>query len=160
MEIKEATKNDLEIVYNLETACFLKTEAASFGSLKARLEVYSEGYDILYVDGKAIGYIGGLKNNTLELKDEMYHDSSLHCPLGRYQTIFSVCILPEFQGHGYATMMVKNYVEKRRNKVDGFVLTCKDYLIPFYEKCGFSFEKVSNSTHGNAKWNDMVLKVC
>ena len=103
MEIKEATKNDLEIVYNLETACFLKTEAASFGSLKARLEVYSEGYDILYVDGKAIGYIGGLKNNTLELKDEMYHDSSLHCPLGRYQTIFSVCILPEFQGHGYAT---------------------------------------------------------
>ena len=160
MEIKEATKNDLEIVYNLETACFLKTEAASFGSLKARLEVYSEGYDILYVDGKAIGYIGVLKNNTLELKDEMYHDSSLHCPLGRYQTIFSVCILPEFQGHGYATMMVKNYVEKRRNKVDGFVLTCKDYLIPFYEKCGFSFEKVSNSTHGNAKWNDMVLKVC
>lgn len=160
MEIREATKNDLEIVYNLETACFLKTEAASFGSLKARLEVYSEGYDILYVDGKAIGYIGGLKNNTLELKDEMYHDSSLHCPLGRYQTIFSVCILPEFQGHGYATMMVKNYVEKRRNKVDGFVLTCKDYLIPFYEKCGFSFEKVSNSTHGNAKWNDMVLKVC
>lgn len=160
MEIKEATKNDLEIINNLEMTCFLKTEAASLKSLKSRLEVYHEGYDILYVDGKAIGYIGGLKNNTLELKDEMYHDSSLHCPQGRYQTIFSVCILPEYQGHGYATMMVKNYVEKRRKKVDGFVLTCKDHLIPFYEKCGFSFEKVSNSTHGNVKWNDMILKVC
>ena len=79
---------------------------------------------------------------------------------GRYQTIFSVCILPEFQRRGYASMMVKHYVEQRKDQVDGFVLTCKDHLIPFYEKCGFSFEKVSKSTHGNVKWNDMILKLC
>ena len=43
------------------------------------------------------------------------------------------------------------------NDVDGFILTCKDHLIPFYERCGFKFVKVSASTHGNAKWNDMVI---
>lgn len=160
MEIKVATKDDLETINFLEKTCFLKTEAASYESLRSRLEVYSEGYDILYVDNKAVGYIGGLKNDTLELNDDMYHDSSLHCPRGRYQTIFSVCILPEFQRRGYASMMVKHYVEQRKDQVDGFVLTCKDYLIPFYEKCGFSFEKVSKSTHGNVKWNDMILKLC
>ena len=53
--------------------------------------------------------------------------------------------------------MVKEYVEKRKNDVDGFILTCKDHLIPFYESCGFKFVKVSASTHGNAKWNDMVI---
>lgn len=71
--------------------------------------------------------------------------------------IFSVCILPEYRGHGYAREMVKEYVEKRKNDVDGFILTCKDHLIPFYERCGFKFVKVSASTHGNAKWNDMVI---
>ena len=84
-----ATKDDLETINFLEKTCFLKTEAASYESLRSRLEVYSEGYDILYVDNKAVGYIGGLKNDTLELNDDMYHDSSLHCPRGRYQTIFS-----------------------------------------------------------------------
>ena len=44
----------------------------------------------------------------------------------------------------------------KENEVKGFVLTCKDHLIPFYESCGFRFKGVSKSVHGNAKWNDMV----
>ncbi len=28
--------------------------------------------------------------------------------------IFSVCILPEYRGHGYAREMVKEYVEKKK----------------------------------------------
>ena len=44
----------------------------------------------------------------------------------------------------------------KENEVNGFVLTCKDHLIPFYESCGFRFKGVSKSVHGNAKWNDMV----
>lgn len=159
MEIKEATIKDLDVMYYLEKTCFNEAEAASYESLKTRLETYCQGYDILYVDKQAIGYVGGLKNNTLTLPDEMYHDSSLHCHKGKYQLIFSVCILPEFQGKGYARKMLLNYIDKRKGNVEGFVLTCKDYLIPFYQKCGFEFEKVSNSTHGHAKWNDMILKV-
>lgn len=159
MEIKEATIDDIETVYYLEKTCFNKLEAASYEALKARLETYCQGYDILYKNSQAIGYVGGLKNNTLTLPDEMYHDSSLHRQDGQYQMIFSVCILPEYRGNGYARKMLKNYIEKRKESVDGFVLTCKDCLIPFYQSCGFVFEKVSNSTHGQAKWNDMILKV-
>lgn len=159
MEIKEATINDLDIVYHLERTCFNESEAASYEALKSRLETYCQGYDILYKNNQAIGYVGGLKNNSLTLPDEMYHDSSLHHQDGKYQMIFSVCVLPEYQGNGYAKKMLKNYIDKRKDGVDGFVLTCKDYLIPFYQECGFVFEKVSNSTHGHAKWNDMILKV-
>ncbi|MGN1182083.1 MAG: GNAT family N-acetyltransferase [Faecalibacillus sp.] len=159
MEIREVTLNDLDTIYYLEKTCFLESEAASYDALKSRLEVFHQGYDILYVDQQPVGYIGGLKNDVLELPDEMYHDSSLHCSNGKYQAIFSVCILPQFQRKGYASIMVKNYIEKRKNQIEGFVLTCKDHLIPFYQSCGFSFEKVSKSTHGDAKWNDMILKV-
>ena len=53
--------------------------------------------------------------------------------------------------------MVKEYVSLKENEVNGFVLTCKDHLIPFYESCGFRFKGVSKSVHGNAKWNDMVI---
>lgn len=159
MEIREATIDDLDIIYQLEVTCFNEAEAASYDSLKTRLETYCQGYDILYENHQVIGYLGGLKNNQLALPDEMYHDSSLHCQEGKYQTLFSVCILPEYRGKGYAKIMLKNYIDKRKNHVDGFILTCKDHLIPFYQKCGFKFEKVSNSTHGNAKWNDMILKV-
>lgn len=40
----------------------------------------------------------------------------------KISNVFSVCILPEYRGHGYAREMVKEYVEKRKNDVDGFIL--------------------------------------
>lgn len=159
MEIKEATFNDLETIYMIEARCFNQAEAASHQELAARLKTYSQGYDILYDHGQPIGYMGGLRNDAMVLPDEIYHNSSLHQPNGKWQLIFSVCVIPEYQGKGYAQKMVKYYIEKRKEEVAGFVLTCKDHLIPFYEKCGFKFEKVSNSTHGQAKWNDMILKL-
>lgn len=155
--LRQATIQDLELLYQIETTCFPIQEAASYQSLKERLTVYNEGFEIYYLNNQAIGYIGGLKNNELNLPDKMYENAFLHQEKGKYQMIFSVCILPQYRGHGYARKMVKEYVEKRKNGVDGFILTCKDYLIPFYESCGFKFVKVSASVHGNAKWNDMVL---
>lgn len=86
----------------------------------------------------------------------MYENASLHHPNGDYQLIFSVCILPDYRHKGYARKMVKEYISLKGNEVKGFVLTCKDHLIPFYESCGFRFKGVSKSVHGNAKWNDMV----
>ena len=38
------------------------------------------------------------------------------------------------------------------------ILTCKDDKIGFYEGLGFHYEGVSESSHGDARWNDMVLK--
>lgn len=40
----------------------------------------------------------------------------------------------------------------------GLVLTCKERLIPYYAKLGFSDEGVSEkSTHGNVTWHQMRL---
>ena len=47
-------------------------------------------------------------------------------------------------------------LSKERNK-KGIVLTCKDRLVPFYEKLGYKKVGVSKSCHGGAKWNDMII---
>ena len=72
------------------------------------------------------------------------------------RTLDFLKILPDYRHKGYARKMVKEYVSLKENEVNGFVLTCKDHLILFYESCGFRFKGVSKSVHGNAKWNDMV----
>ena len=59
--LKQVTIQDLELLYHIETTCFPIQEAASYQSLKERLTVYHEGFEIFYIDHQAIGYIGGLR---------------------------------------------------------------------------------------------------
>ena len=61
--LKQVTIQDLELLYHIETTCFPIQEAASYQSLKERLAVYHEGFEIFYIDHQAIGYIGGLRNH-------------------------------------------------------------------------------------------------
>ena len=39
----------------------------------------------------------------------------------------------------------------------GVVLTCKDKLVHYYAKFGFTDEGISSSTHGNVVWHQMRL---
>ena len=47
----------------------------------------------------------------------------------------------------------------KKRKKKGIILTCKDYLIKYYEKFGFENQGVSASSHGGAKWNNMFLNL-
>lgn len=86
--LKQVTIQDLELLYHIETTCFPIQEAASYQSLKERLTVYHEGFEIFYIDHQAIGYIGGLRNHECNLPDSMYENAFLHQENGKYQMIF------------------------------------------------------------------------
>ena len=59
---------------------------------------------------------------------------------------------------GIAAQLLQRMIdEARARECLGVVLTCKDHLKHYYEKFGFICRGVSNSTHGGAKWNDMLL---
>ena len=48
--------------------------------------------------------------------------------------------------------------EARQQGRKGLVLTCKEKLVPYYAKFGFSDEGVSDkSTHGNVVWHQTRL---
>jgi len=47
---------------------------------------------------------------------------------------------------------------KKENK-SSVLLTCKNHLIHYYESFGYKNFGVSESTHGGAKWYDMVINI-
>lgn len=72
------------------------------------------------LDGRIIGFA------TLEIYSR------------KFSEIRSLCVLPEFQGHGIGTRLVAACVElaRRRNIFEVMVITSQD---DFFQGCGFNF---------------------
>ena len=97
--------------------------------------------------------------NERTIRDEMFEDSSLHTPDGRYQSIFGLDVLPEYRCQGIAADLMNHLIDDARKKGrKGLILTCKDRLIHYYEKFGYRNLGVSASVHGGAVWYDMLLE--
>ena len=157
--IRNATIDDLDDVSSIELRCFPEAEAATYEALKDRLSTFPESFFIGEIDGSTIGFINGCVTDEANLPDELYHDLTMHNPDGPYQTVFGLDVLPEYQHRGYASQLMNHLIQisQKRNK-KRIILTCKDHLIGFYESFGYKHLGVSNSTHGDAKWNDMLLE--
>lgn len=158
MEIREANIGDLNEIIKIESVCFPSEEAASEDVIKERFAAFPENFLVAVQDDKVVGFINGCTTDKASLPDKLYHDVKLHNPNGKFQTVFGLDVLPQYRNKGTASELLKSFIElsKKRGK-SGMVLTCKDYLVHYYEKFGFKHEGVSNSSHGGAKWNDMIL---
>ncbi len=153
MEIRKATINDLEKLTRIEAECFPAAEAATEESFRGRLEVYPD-----FFCGKIVSFVNGMATDDEILADEMFENPNLHDGNGDWQMIFGVNTLPEFRRRGYAEKVLRKVVEDAKNAGrKGAVLTCKDRLVPFYEKIGFVNEGLSESTHGGAVWYNMRI---
>jgi ribosomal protein S18 acetylase RimI-like enzyme len=142
----------------IEAICFPEAEAASLVSFQQRFAVFPECFFVLETDGVVVGHINGCLYHAPALPDALYSDTSLHCPKGAYQTIFGLAVDPHYQKRGYASALITHLIEVSRVKGrEGIVLTCKDYLIEFYQSFGFMHQGLSVSSHGGARWNDMLL---
>lgn len=157
--IRPSQVEDVEKIAVIEEKCFPAAEAASLKSFVERFITFPECFFVAELQGKVVGYINGCVTDKPELPDELYHNAALHEPDGPWQTVFGIAVLPEFQHQGIAMAMMNYFKEtvKERGK-EGIVLTCKDHKRGFYENLGFCCRGISESSHGGAKWNDMVLK--
>ncbi len=89
----------------------------------------------------------------------MFEDASLHCPEGEYQSIFGLDVIPECRRNGVATALMEALISAARSAGrKGLILTCKNHLIPYYERFGYRNMGVSRSVHGGAVWYDMILE--
>ena len=157
--IRFANKSDLDSIIKIESICFPKEEAASEDSLKKRFEAFPENFIVAEtkIDKKIIGFINGCTYDKPELPDILYEDASLHNKNGEYQTIFGIDTLPDYRRQGVGEHLMRSLINLTRKRgKKGLVLTCKDYLIHYYEKFGYKNMGVSKSCHGGAKWNDML----
>ena len=158
MNIRLATKEDLNEIIKIESICFPEAEAAKESDFQKRFDAFKENFIIAEDNGKIIGFINGCTTDLPKLPDELYHNVQLHKKHGDYQTIFGLDVLPDYRRNGVAAQLMNYFIElsKERGK-KGMVLTCKIHLIHYYEKFGFKHQGVSASEHGGAVWNDMVL---
>lgn len=159
MMIRSPERKEIQKLAFIEAECFPVAEAADYATLKARYRAFKENFLVAEKDGKIVGFING---NTADLKvlpDVYYEDTSLHHPEGVYMSVFGLDVEPAYQHQGIAHELLKAYIAlaKERNK-KGVILTCKDHLISFYESFGFKCLGPSESTHGGAAWNDMILE--
>lgn len=156
--IRLAIKDDLESIITIEAKCFPEAEAASREQFIERFQVFPEWFIVACDGEKVIGSINGATTDEALLPDQLYRDVSLHKPHGEYQTVFGLSVLPEYRNQGVAGKLLNKMIElsKERGK-KGIVLTCKDHLIHYYEKFGFVHQGISESCHGGAQWNDMLL---
>ena len=96
--------------------------------------------------------------NNENLSDNMYENANLHNENGLWQMVFGIDIIPEYQGKGYAGILMRHFISVAKDeKRKGVVLTCKENLITFYEYFGFLNEGISQSEHGGVSWYQMRL---
>ena len=158
MQIRTATKEDINQLITIEALCFPPAEAASAEHIKERFEAFGECFLVAEVEGEVIGFINGCVTNRPELPDALYHDVSLHNPKGAYQTVFGLDVLEAYRNQGIAGQLLQALIDKAKQQGrKGVVLTCKDYLVAYYERFGFVHQGISASEHGGSIWNDMVL---
>lgn len=158
MEIRFATIKDLERITALEKECFPVSEAASRSAFEKRLALFANHFWLLEEGGSLISAINGMTTNIPTLQDEMYENACLHNEAGDWQMIFGVETHPAHQGKGYGAKLMNKVIEDCKNAGrKGIVLTCKDVLVPFYERFGFVNEGKSLSEHGGAVWYELRL---
>ncbi|WP_028511370.1 GNAT family N-acetyltransferase [Ruminococcus sp. NK3A76] len=158
MILRKADINDLDEIAAIESSCFPPEQAAGKEQFRGRLKAYPEHFLLLCEDsGKIVSFIDGFVTDAPDLTDEMYSDSALHDENGAWQMIFGLNTLPGYRRRGYAGQLIKGFLSQARaHGRRGAVLTCKELLIPYYEKFSFVNEGISDgSVIGGVRWYQM-----
>ncbi|NIB38459.1 GNAT family N-acetyltransferase [Pseudomaricurvus alkylphenolicus] len=158
LTIRNVTPPDLDRCFHIESIAYSGDEAASKEKISNRILRYPEGFMVLEVEGTIAGFINSGATDNVELSDEEFKELVGHNPKGPHIVILSVVVHPEFQGNGYAGMLLEHFIESMRTlkKMDVFLI-CQTDLISMYEKFGFKYLKQSESDHGGLSWHEMAL---
>lgn len=155
--IRKVQPEDLETVTAIEAECFPPAEAAERDSIRERIAAFPDSFLVAEHDGRMVGFINGCVTNGLVITDEMFHSTAHHTPTGETQTVFGLDVIPEYRRKGVAGQLMQQFIdvarESGRRRV---ILTCKDYLVDYYEGFGFINDGLSESTHGGAQWFNMT----
>lgn len=159
INIRQGYLEDAKRLADIEAICFPEEEAASYESIKTRLEQFQDCFLVAELEGQSIGFINGMVTDREAIVDEMFEDASLHKENGMWQSVFGLDVLPEYRCRGVAAELMRAFIAKAQKEGrKGCILTCKERLIPYYSKFGYVNKGISESQHGGAVWYDMLLE--
>ena len=97
VQIRNASLQDVDLLTDIEAACFPAAEAATREAFAQRLRYYARYFWI----------IDGFVTNQKTITDNMFEDASLHNPQGDYQAVFGLNVLPAYRRNGYAAILMQ-----------------------------------------------------
>ncbi|MFG0631474.1 GNAT family N-acetyltransferase [Pseudomonas sp. xss_2] len=155
---RQATPQDVDRCFHIETTAYEGDEAATREKIATRIAQYPEGFLILELDGQVIGFINSGCAEHVVMSDEAFKELVGHDPHAANVVIMSVVVDPAFQGRGYAGLLMTRFVEQMRERSKASIhLMCKDQHVGLYEKLGYRYVQPSASDHGGMAWHEMVM---
>ena len=132
INIRQVNKNDVDGCYRIESTCYTSDGATREKMLK-RVMLFSEGFLIAESKGKIIGFVNSASTDKEDIADEEFKDMVGHVKEGKNIVVFSLAVLPEFQGNGISKQLMARFVEvskglkKEKNPVNMQIRS--DYLL-------------------------------
>ncbi len=154
----KATLHDLDDIVAIEVANFPEGEAADRKTLEERIISFGTHFVCLRYEGRVISYAGGMVTDKRDFDNSMTTEASMHNEGGNWQMVFTIATLPEYQGQGLASWLVREFVRDARDQGrKGIVILCREEKLAFYKKYGFMNEGKSEFTKGGGEWYQMRI---
>ncbi|MDH0745646.1 GNAT family N-acetyltransferase [Pseudomonas sp. GD03842] len=155
---RTATLADVERCFEIETTAYEGDEAATREKIAIRIAQYPEGFLIMELAGQIIGFINCGCAHQVVMSDEAFKELVGHDSAAPNAVIMSVVIDPAHQGKGYASLMMRTFVERLRALGKRTIhLMCKERHVELYARMGYQYVKPSESDHGGMAWHEMVM---
>jgi ribosomal protein S18 acetylase RimI-like enzyme len=154
--LRQAHPADLETCVAIEQAVFLPAEAAAREQIEVRIRQFPEGFIVAETSAGVVGFINTGNTTKDDIADEALKSMIGHDPMGANVVIFSVAVLPTWQGLGIAKHLIQAILANARQQhKHAVLLLCKVHLAGFYERLGFVNLGPSDSSHGGFQWYQM-----
>ncbi len=157
VNIRQVNKHDVGGCYKTESACYT-SDGATRDKILKRIKLFPEGFLVAESEGEIIGLINSASTDKEDITEDALKDMVGHIKDGRNMVIFSLAILPEFQGNGISKQLMARFMEVSKSlKKEKILLICKSDVISYYQNFGFLYGGKSKSQHGGFEWREMYL---
>ncbi|WP_423815015.1 GNAT family N-acetyltransferase [Pseudomonas oryzihabitans] len=157
LTFRYATPVDTDRCYQIEISAYEGDEAATREKIATRIEHYPQGFLIMELAGEVIGFINSGCAHEVVMSDEEFKELIGHECDAPNVVIMSVVIDPAHQGKGYASVLMRTFVERMQAIGKATIhLMCKERHVELYRRMGYSYVKPSASDHGGMAWHEMV----
>ena len=155
---RRATPADTDRCFDIEITSYEGDEAATREKIATRINLYPEGFLCMTLDDEIIGFINAGCAWEVVMSDEEFKELVGHDPAAPNAVIMSVVVHPDFQGKGYASLLMREFIAQMKSMGKKTIhLMCKDRHIDLYAHFGYRYIKPSSSDHGGMAWHEMMM---
>jgi GNAT superfamily N-acetyltransferase len=157
-DFRQARPGDAAHCFEIESTAYEGDEAATLAKITRRIAEYPQGFLVMEIDGRIVGFINSGCAHAVVMADDAFKELVGHDAEAPNVVIMSVAIDPAFQGRGLSTILMRRFVEQMRQAGKKTIhLMCRERHVDLYARQGYRYIRPSASHHGGMAWHEMVM---